>query len=121
MEQHSSGKPVVDETCAATVIAARKNAALDAIIYENNVAHIVQELWGCGRCIGACAFILSRPSNGMPMKSSTRKMAEYAQAVSVRTVRASYQHMVMDISPNCDCHAETTRLSAEHRHVALTQ
>lgn len=57
MEQHSSGKPKVDESKCKNCHRCAQECGSDAITYENNVAHIHEDLCkGCGRCIGACAF-----------------------------------------------------------------
>lgn len=57
MEQHSSGKPKVDESKCKNCHRCAQECGSDAITYEDNVAHIHEDLCkGCGRCIGACAF-----------------------------------------------------------------
>lgn len=77
MEQHSSGKPKVDEELCR----------------------------GCGRCIGACGFDAIQSVQWDANELLDRKMAEYALAV-VHGRPCFYINMVMDISPNCDCHGE---------------
>ena len=57
MEQHSSGKCVVDEALCRGCRRCAKECGSNAITYVNNKAHIDKEICkGCGRCIGACTF-----------------------------------------------------------------
>lgn len=106
MDQHSSGKPLVDpELCRGCRRCARECGS-DAILFQNNKAIIDQELCkGCGRCIGACAF----DAIGVPQWDAGevlgRKMAEYTQAVCAGRP-CFHISLAMDISPNCDCHGE---------------
>lgn len=74
------------------------NEAGKAVIDESKCA-------GCGRCIGACNFDAIYSPNSSANADLNRKMAEYAKAV-VYGRPAFYINIVMDISPNCDCHAE---------------
>lgn len=106
MEQHSSGKPeVIEENCRNCHRCAKECGSY-AITYENDVAHINEELCkGCGRCIGACAFDAIQTVQWDANDKLDRKMAEYAQAVC-QDRPCFHINLVMDISPNCDCHAE---------------
>ncbi|MBQ5585367.1 MAG: DUF362 domain-containing protein, partial [Selenomonadaceae bacterium] len=60
---------------------------------------------GCGRCIGACGFDAIRNEQWDAGDLLDKKMAEYAQAV-VQDRPCFHINMMMDISPNCDCHGE---------------
>lgn len=106
MDQHSSGKPAVDtEKCKGCRRCAAECGS-DAITYEENVAHIHEELCkGCGRCIGACAFDAIHTVQWDASEKLDYKMAEYAQAVC-QDRPCFHINLVMDISPNCDCHSE---------------
>ena len=107
MEQHSSGKPAVDESLCRGCRRCATECGSDAITYENNKAHIDEELCkGCGRCIGACAFDAIQTIDWDASDKLDRKMAEYAQAVC-QDRPCFHINMVMDVSPNCDCHAES--------------
>ena len=106
MEQHSSGKPKVDESKCKNCRRCAQEFVSDAITYENNVAHIHEDLCkGCGRCIGACAFDAIETVEWDANEKLDRKMAEYAQAVC-QDRPCFHINLVMDVSPNCDCHAE---------------
>lgn len=60
---------------------------------------------GCGRCLGACNFDAIRFRNESANAELNRKMAEYAKAV-IDGRPHFHISLVMDISPNCDCHGE---------------
>jgi uncharacterized Fe-S center protein len=106
MEQHSSGQPKVNEELCKGCRHCAKECGSDAITYEDNKAHIHEDLCkGCGRCIGACAFDAIETVQWDANEQLDRKMAEYAQAVC-QDRPCFHINLVMDISPNCDCHAE---------------
>ena len=107
MEQHSSGKPKVDEELCRGCGRCAKECGSDAISYgEIHKAHIYEEKCaGCGRCIGACGFDAIQSVQWDANELLDRKMAEYALAV-VHGRPCFHINMVMDISPNCDCHGE---------------
>ena len=106
MEQHSSGKVVVNaEKCRGGRRCA-KECGSDAITYVDNKAVIDKNICkGCGRCIGACGFDAIRNEQWDAGDLLDKKMAEYAQAV-VQDRPCFHINMMMDISPNCDCHGE---------------
>lgn len=106
MEQHSSGKPVVDEKLCRGCRRCAKECGSDAITYEGNKAHIHEDLCkGCGRCIGACAFDAISNQQWDANELLDRKMAEYAKAVCDGRP-CFYINLIVDVSPNCDCHGE---------------
>ncbi|MCQ2982411.1 MAG: DUF362 domain-containing protein [Treponemataceae bacterium] len=111
MEQHAAGKPEVNpDNCVGCGIC-QKNCAHSAITIAANaegkkkasIDH--NKCVGCGRCIGACARDAVTPKWDNANEVLNRKMAEYASAVI--TGRPNFHiSLVMDISPNCDCHSE---------------
>ena len=106
MEQHNHGKPVVNpELCRNCKLCARQ-CAQSAISYDTGKAFINHSKYvGCGRCIGGCNFDAISPSDDSSAEDLNYKMAEYAQAVCYG--RPNFHiNLVMDISPNCDCHGE---------------
>jgi len=106
LEQHSTGKPLVNQ---ARCVGCRKCAlqcAQDAISYGGNKASIDHDKCaGCGRCIAACRFDAIYSSDDSAAEALNRKMAEYAKAV-VDGRPNFHISIVIDISPYCDCHGE---------------
>ena len=106
MEQHSSGKVVVNEELCRGCQRCAKECGSGAITYVNKKAHIDKNICkGCGRCIGACAFDAISNEQWDAGDILDRKMAEYAQAVC-QDRPCFHVNLAMDISPNCDCHGE---------------
>lgn len=60
---------------------------------------------GCGRCIGVCPQDAIHAANDESVDILNRKIAEYTKAV-VDGRPCFHISLVMDVSPNCDCHAE---------------
>ena len=107
MEQHSSGKPQVDKALCRGCHSCAKDCAQGAISFdENNHASIEHDKCvGCGRCLGRCNFdAISCPADAASKLLNCR-IAEYAKAV-VDGRPNFHINLVMDVSPNCDCHAE---------------
>ncbi|HIZ30667.1 MAG TPA: DUF362 domain-containing protein [Candidatus Fournierella merdipullorum] len=107
MEQHSSGKPQVDQELCRGCHACAKDCAQGAISFDGaNKASIDHDKCvGCGRCLGRCNFdAISCPSDAASKLLNCR-IAEYAKAV-VDGRPNFHINLVIDISPNCDCHSE---------------
>lgn len=107
MEQHSSGKPAVQEELCRGCHRCAKECGSDAITYnaENKAVIDYDKCKGCGRCIGACSFDAIYSPNDCANELLDRKMAEYAAAVC-HDRPCFHVSLVQDISPNCDCHCE---------------
>ena len=106
MEQHNAGKPHVAQKHCIGCGQCRKICAHGAPIIENGKAHIDHDKCvGCGRCIAVC------PKNAVQINwdettiNLNRKIAEYTKAV-VDGRTCFHISLVIDVSPNCDCHAE---------------
>lgn len=106
MEQHSAGKPHVDEeTCVGCKVCA-KICAHDAISFADKKASINHDKCvGCGRCIGVCLQDAILPASDESCDILNRKIAEYSKAV-VDGRPCFHISLVIDVSPYCDCHAE---------------
>ena len=60
---------------------------------------------GCGRCLGACNFDAIVFDNDNAGAMLNCRMAEYTKAV-VDGRPCFHISLVVDVSPNCDCHGE---------------
>lgn len=106
MDQHSSGKPVIDENLCRACRRCLRECGSDALSMQNNKAVInYDKCTGCGRCIGACSYDAISLKQWDAGGIMGVKMAEYTQAVCQDRPHFHIS-MVMDISPNCDCHGE---------------
>ena len=106
MAQHNSGKPMVFAVKCRGCGACAKECAQGAISITDKKAHIdPDKCAGCGRCIGRCNFDAIDNINSSANDDLNCKIAEYSKAVL--DGRPNFHiNLVMDISPNCDCHAE---------------
>ncbi len=107
MEQHNSGKPMVFAQRCKGCMLCIKECAHGAISYnEQRIASIdTEKCVGCGRCIGGCNFDAIENINGSANYELNCKIAEYSKAV-VNSRPQFHINLVMDISPNCDCHPQ---------------
>ncbi len=104
MDQHNTGKPVVNqENCKGCRICS-KECGSNAISYENKKAFINPDLCkGCGRCIGSCNFDAIYNPNYDAAENLDCRMAEYTQAVCYGRP-CFHINLILDVSPWCDCH-----------------
>lgn len=107
MEMHNSGKPNVDtDTCKGCGVC-YKNCAHDAISFDKyhkaRIDH--NKCVGCGRCVGACNYDAVNPWGDQANDLLNYKIAEYSLAV-VKDRPNFHISLVVDVSPNCDCHSE---------------
>ncbi|MDO4938872.1 MAG: DUF362 domain-containing protein [Lachnospiraceae bacterium] len=106
MDMHSNGKPRVTRSRCIGCGACTKVCAHDAPHVTDGLCTIDKEKCvGCGRCMGVC------PADAIDADYKTssvllnQRIAEYALAVCQD--RPNFHiNMIMDISPNCDCHGE---------------
>lgn len=106
MAQHNSGKPSVEILRCRGCGACARECAQGAITLQGGKAGINHDKCvGCGRCIGRCNFDAIYNGNASANDELGCKIAEYAKAV-VDGRPQFHINLVMDISPNCDCHAE---------------
>ena len=106
MEQHNAGKPHVAEKHCIGCGQCRKICAHGAPIIENGKAHIDHDKCvGCGRCIAVCPKDAVRIDWDESTINLNCKIAEYTKAV-VDGRPCFHISLVIDVSPNCDCHAE---------------
>ncbi len=106
MEQHKAGKPSVREKKCVGCGMCTKICAHSAITVTDRKAAIDHsKCVGCGRCIAICLqdAIVNDQDDGAVMLN--RKIAEYSKAV-VDGRPCFHIALVIDVSPNCDCHSE---------------
>ena len=107
-EQHSSGKPYIDEdTCRGCRKCLRECANNGLVFDEEKGKMYVNETncVGCGRCLGACNFDAIAFNCDNANELLNYKMAEYTKAV-VDGRPHFHISLIVDVSPNCDCHSE---------------
>ena len=105
-QQHCDGKPEVDPALCRNCKQCAKECGSDAISFDTGKAFIDQDICvGCGRCIGACAFDAIEAETDTSLDSLCAKMAEYTAAI-VAGKPCFHVSLIMDVSPNCDCHGE---------------
>ncbi len=106
MEMHSAGKPHVAQAPCIGCGSCQKICAHNAITIENKKATIDHsKCVGCGRCIGICPKDAVQAANDEANDILGCKIAEYAFAV-VKDRPQFHINLVVDVSPNCDCHQE---------------
>ena len=107
-EQHISGQPVIDTDLCRGCKKCMAQCANNGLVFDEATKkmHIDKEYCvGCGRCLGACNFDAINFENFHAPQLLNRKMAEYAKAV-VDGRPQFHISLVVDVSPNCDCHCE---------------
>ncbi len=107
-EQHSSGKPFIKaEKCRGCRLCQREcaNGGLVFDAEKKKMTVNTENCVGCGRCLGACNFDAIRFKNDNATKVLNCRMAEYTKAV-VDGRPSFHISLIVDVSPNCDCHAE---------------
>lgn len=106
MEQHNEGKPKVNPEACIGCKSCEKICAHGAPLVTNKKATIDEnKCVGCGRCIGACPVDAVYTDFRTSIAKLNCKMAEYAWAI-VHDRPCFHISLIMDVSPNCDCHSE---------------
>lgn len=106
MEMHSAGKPFVETESCIGCGRCIKICAHDAPAITDHKASIDHnKCVGCGRCIGVCPADAVQAAGDESNDILNKKIAEYSKAVLEG--RPNFHiNLVIDVSPNCDCHAE---------------
>ena len=107
-EQHNNGKAYVQQELCRGCRRCMRECANDGLVFdaESRKMHVDKEhCVGCGRCVGACNFDAIDFEDPNSNQMLNYRIAEYAKAV-VDGRPQFHISMVMDISPNCDCHEE---------------
>ncbi len=106
MEMHSAGKPYINQELCVGCGRCIKICAHDAPGIMDGKASIDHEKCvGCGRCIGVCPMDAVLAASDESNDILNCKIAEYSKAVLAGRPHFHIS-LVVDVSPNCDCHAE---------------
>ena len=120
MEQHAAGKPAVDVDACIGCRMCERVCAHGAISFDATAerwtasgrvrtVHLAAidagKCVGCGRCIGMCNQDAIEPMYDQAAEVLNYKIAEYTKAV-LQGRPSFHVALAIDISPNCDCHAE---------------
>lgn len=106
MEMHSAGKPHIDQDRCVGCGRCIKICAHGAPSVTDHKASIDHDKCvGCGRCIAICPKDAVRAASDEANDILNCKIAEYAKAVC-QNRPCFHISLVIDVSPNCDCHAE---------------
>ncbi len=107
MEQHNSGKPFVKEKlCIGCKACARICAHGAPQFGPGGKASIdTDKCVGCGRCLAVCPKDAIDCLYDEAPTILNKKIAEYTKAV-VDGRPCFHVSLVIDVSPNCDCHGE---------------
>ena len=107
-EQHNNGKAYVQQEICRGCRRCMRECANNGLVCdpETRKMHVDKEhCVGCGRCVGACNFDAIDFEDPNSNQMLNYRIAEYAKAV-VDGRPQFHISLVMDISPNCDCHEE---------------
>ena len=107
MEMHSAGKPWCDQEACIGCGACQRICAHGAPVMgeDRRITIDHNKCVGCGRCIGICPRDAIQPAQDESNDILNCKIAEYTKAVIAG--RPNFHiNLVMDVSPNCDCHGE---------------
>ena len=107
-EQHNNGKAYVQQEICRGCRRCMQECANNGLVLdpETRKMHVDKEhCVGCGRCVGACNFDAIDFEDPNSNQMLNYRIAEYAKAV-VDGRPQFHISLVMDISPNCDCHVE---------------
>ena len=107
MEQHNSGKPFVKQKKCVGCHACAKICAHGAPTFgpDNKATINTDKCVGCARCLAVCPKDAIQCMYDEAPSILNYKIAEYTKAV-VDGRPCFHVSLVMDVSPNCDCHGE---------------
>jgi len=107
MEMHNAGKPFVKTRKCIGCHACEKICAHGAPQFDaDGKASIdTDKCVGCARCLAICPTDAIRSKDDEAPEILNKKIAEYSKAV-VDGRPHFHISLVMDVSPNCDCHSE---------------
>ena len=107
-DQHNNGQPSIDPEACRGCRRCRRECANSGLEFDEKTKKMrvnPKTCVGCGRCLGACNFDAISFSDDSAVAELNCRMAEYAKAV-VDGRPGFHISLVVDVSPNCDCHCE---------------
>jgi uncharacterized Fe-S center protein len=107
-DQHSNGKPQIETELCRGCLRCQRECANNGLVFDEaskKMAVDTDNCVGCGRCLGACNFDAIMFPNWAAVAEMNCRIAEYAKAV-VDGRPNFHISLVVDVSPNCDCHGE---------------
>ncbi len=107
-EQHSNSQACIDEEKCRGCRLCQRECANNGLIFDEKKKKMSidsKNCVGCGRCLGACNFDAISFDNSSALEELNCRMAEYTKAV-VYGRPQFHISLVIDVSPNCDCHCE---------------
>lgn len=107
-DQHDHGKALISEEKCRGCRKCQKECANGGLVFDEEKKKMFVDpdhCVGCGRCLGACNFDAIYFAEDNANEMLCRRMAEYAKAV-VDGRPNFHISLVLDVSPNCDCHGE---------------
>lgn len=107
-DQHSSGKPHIEQDLCRGCMRCQRECANEGLMFDAASKKMMvndNNCVGCGRCLGACNFDAIVFDNDAANELLNYRMAEYTKAV-VDGRPNFHISLVVDVSPNCDCHGE---------------
>ena len=107
MEQHNSGKPYVKQKKCIGCRACAKICAHGAPEFgpDGKASINTDKCVGCARCLAVCPKDAIECLYDEAPAILNKKIAEYTKAV-VDGRPCFHVSLVLDVSPNCDCHGE---------------
>ena len=107
-EQHSNGQPTINPEACRGCRRCQRECANGGLEFDEAARRMrvnTKNCVGCGRCLGACNFDAISFGDNAALTELNCRMAEYTKAV-VDGRPNFHISLVVDVSPNCDCHCE---------------
>ncbi len=107
-DQHANGQPTIDPALCRGCRRCERECANNGLQFDASARKMTistANCVGCGRCLGACNFDAISFADRTAARDLNYRMAEYTKAV-VDGRPNFHISLVLDISPNCDCHCE---------------
>jgi len=107
-EQHSNGKPHIDQHLCRGCRSCLKECANNALVFDTVHKKMTvdkENCVGCGRCLGSCNFDAISFEDECCHRAVKLSYGGIRQGSGGRPSLLPY-FLVVDVSPYCDCHGE---------------